>query len=219
MRKVNTLLLALFLLGAFVTRAQMERPQDMVKWDFTVEQKGCEATIIGKIKIVDHWHINALKLPKGSFSYATLVEFKKSADYKLIGGVSEPKPIQVHDELVDEDLVYHEGSVVFKQKIQVLSDKDFEINGTFGFQTCNEVRCLPFFTTDIKVKVKACSASENADAQKKLVSEFTKINKDVATHKNGATYVLVYGQWNEVPQGNSAEFYKKYLTITRKDEQ
>lgn len=218
MKKLHFLFLALSFLGVIGLQAQIELPEDKVSWNFTLEQKGCEATIIGRVKIVDHWHINATKLPAGSFGYATKIEFKKSPAYKLIGGIIEPKPILKHDDLADEDLAYHEGTVVFKQKIEILSDKDFDLNGSFSFQTCNEVKCLPDHTAAFKVKVKGCSASDNADAQKKLISDFTKIDNDVATHKNGSTYVLVYGQWNEVPQGNSVEFYKKYLTITRKDE-
>ncbi|MGV3631778.1 MAG: protein-disulfide reductase DsbD family protein [Bacteroidota bacterium] len=159
MKKIHFLLLALSFFSCIGVHAQLELPEDIVSWNFTIEQKGCEATIIGKVKMDEHWHINATKLPKGSFGYATKIEFKKSPAYKLIGGITEPKPIQVHDELADEDLAYHEGTVIFKQKIEILSDKDFDLNGSFSFQTCNEVRCLPDHTAAFKVKVKGCESA------------------------------------------------------------
>ena len=120
-----------FLLFIFTTLfktvgfSQIEFPEDKVKWNFKVEQKGCEATVIATVTMATHWHINSIVLPKGTFGYATKFELNKSADYKILGTVSEPKPIQKHDDEADEDLSYHEGKVVFKYKIQVLTNKDF----------------------------------------------------------------------------------------------
>lgn len=165
MQKIATtfILLIAFLGTFFTTSAQLEFPEDKVSWNFYVEQKGCEATIIGKIKVVDHWHINATKLPKGSFGFPTSFELVKSPNFKSVGGVIEPKPIEKYDELADENLAYHEGTFLLKRKINVLSTKDFELSGTFTFQTCDDVKCLPDHTATFKVKIKGCAASDQVE--------------------------------------------------------
>jgi thiol:disulfide interchange protein len=169
MKKFNNILtVLLFTLLGFQTFAQLELAEDMVKWQFSIEQKGAEATIIGKIKIVEHWHISAVKLPKGSFGFPTSLVLKKSPNYSLVGSVIEPKPISKYDELADEQLAYHEGSIVLKQKIKINSKKDFVLNGTFSFQPCNDVRCLRDHSADFSVKVKG---SEEAVAD--LVTDDT----------------------------------------------
>jgi thiol:disulfide interchange protein DsbD len=161
----RSLLSVLFVLFTANAISQpIELPEDKVKWSFSVEQEGDEAFIIAKIKIVEHWHINATKLPKGSFGFPTSFELKKGSQYSIEGGVIEPKPIQVHDDLADEDLAYHEGSFQLKRKIKILSEKDFEISGTFSFQTCDEVKCLPDMSVPFKVNVKGAMATDDATA-------------------------------------------------------
>jgi len=137
--------------------SEIELPEDKVKWKFKVEQRGCEATIIAEVVMEQHWHINSILLPKGTFGYATKFQLNKSADYKIIGTVSEPKPIQKHDDEADEDLSYHEGKVIFKYKIQILTNKDFVLKGTYAFQTCDESHCLTPYQEVFSVNVKACA--------------------------------------------------------------
>ncbi|MNJ86477.1 Thiol:disulfide interchange protein DsbD precursor [compost metagenome] len=150
------LLTALFTLNQ--ATSQIELPQDMAKWKFSVEQgKDCEATIIAEVTIAPHWHINAIVLPKGVFGVATQFNLDKSPNYKLIGSVKEPKPIQIHDPVSDEDVAIHEGKVVFRQKIQILSKTDFVLNGSYGFQPCDESHCLFPYEAKFTVKVKGCA--------------------------------------------------------------
>lgn len=161
----RSLLSVLFVLLTINAISQtIDLPEDKVKWSFSVEQDGDDAFIVAKIKVVEHWHINASKLPKGSFGFPTSLELKKGPQFSIEGGVIEPKPIQVHDDIADEDLAYHEGSFQLKRKIKILSEKDFEISGTFAFQTCDEFKCLPDMSVPFKVKVKGAIASNDAKA-------------------------------------------------------
>ncbi|WP_430406486.1 cytochrome c biogenesis protein CcdA [Fluviicola sp.] len=137
--------------------AQVDLSQDKAKWKISVEQgKNCEATIVADIAIEPHWHMNAMVLPKGSFGLATEFKFVPSKDYKLIGAPSEPKPILEHDETADEDLAFHEGRIKLKQKIKILSNKDFTIKGSYFFTTCNDNGCLPPYDGKINLKIKGC---------------------------------------------------------------
>jgi thiol:disulfide interchange protein len=138
--------------------AQIELAQDMAKWKFSVEYgKACEATIIAEVSIASHWHINALVLPKGTFGIATEFRLNKSANYQTIGAIKEPTPIQKHDDVADEDLSYHEGKIILKQKIKILSAKDFTLNGAYLFQPCDADHCLPPYDSKFTVKVKGCA--------------------------------------------------------------
>jgi len=150
----------LLFITSFSLHAQLELPQDKVSWKFSVEQKENEATIIAKIKVVNHWHINATKLPAGTFGLPTEFTLKKSKNFELVGGIKEPKPILKYDDIADEQLAYHEGSFTLKRKIKVLSKEDFELAGTFVFQTCNDVKCLPGHTVPFKLKIKGSNEED-----------------------------------------------------------
>lgn len=148
------LVVTIFTISIGKSFGQMEFPEDMVKVKFSVEQTNETAYIVADVSVVPKWHINASVLPKGSFGLPTKFILNKSKDFQLVGGLIEPKPIEKYDELADENLAYHEGKFKIKQKIKVLSSKDFELSGSFNYQTCNEVKCLPDYTYEFKVKVK-----------------------------------------------------------------
>jgi thiol:disulfide interchange protein len=158
---ISSIVLFILCLG-FLSKAnsQIELPEDKVKCTFSVEQNDCEATIIVKIKVVKGWHINATVLPKGSFGIPTKFDLNLSKNFSTAGGVVEPKPIEKYDELVDETLVFHEGSFQFKRKIKINSEKDFQLSGSFVFQTCNDVKCLPEHSVPFNLKVKGCVKNE-----------------------------------------------------------
>jgi thiol:disulfide interchange protein len=191
---------------------ELEFAEDKVSWKFTVEQNGCEATIIGKIKIDDHWHINAAKLPVGSFGIPTTIDFKKSTNFKTIGGILEPKPIEKYDELADEKLAYHEGIVVLKRKIAVLSKEDFELVGTFHFQTCDEVKCLPDHTATFKVKVKGCSEGTlNATESSRVDSSATVSNDNESKNNDDSKKVKVSQETEKRSEGKGDSLFIIFL--------
>lgn len=157
----KALFFALFFSNALLSSAQTD-PLSVVKWDFSIEQNAnCEATIIAKATIKNHWHIYAAHLPEGSFSLPTELVLEKSANYKLIGKVIEPKPEIVHDNIIDEDIYMHSGIVIFKQKIQILSTNDFILKLTYSFSACDDKGCLPPFDGKFELKAKGCAAANN----------------------------------------------------------
>lgn len=152
------ILLPLVALFFFVanTNAQIELPEDMVSWKFSIEQDGCDAIIVAKITCVEHWHIYAANLPPEAFSLPTEIEPDQSSNYTVEGKVIEPKPDFYHDEAADEDIYQHSKSFTLKRKIKISSAKDFTLKGRFSFQTCDESHCLPPFDTNFELKVKGC---------------------------------------------------------------
>ncbi|MDT8412422.1 MAG: cytochrome c biogenesis protein CcdA [Vicingaceae bacterium] len=155
----NAFILLLILLIHQTSVAQID-PLEKVSWEFSVEQNDCDAYIIGKATIVNHWHIYAAHLPEGGFALPTVMELEKSDKYKIIGKLEEPKPEKIRDEILKEDLFLHSGTIEFKQKIIILTDKDFTLKGTYSFQTCDDVQCLPPYDDVFEVKVKGCKPGE-----------------------------------------------------------
>lgn len=152
----RTYSLLLVILGFINLGYSQVMPEDIVKWDFSVQQNGCDATVIGKINIQNGWHINALVLSEESFAIPTTFKVHPSKNYELVGGVIAPKPKEGYLEAIDEVTTYFEGSFTFKQKIKVTSENDFNLNLDFGFQTCDSVNCLFPYEETFTVKVKGC---------------------------------------------------------------
>ena len=145
----------LFVLFQSTVFAQnIDFPEDKVKWKFRVEKTEKDVFVVAEVKIEKGWHINAIVLPKGTFGLNTNWTLAKNPNFKTVGNVIEPKPHVKHDDAADEDIAYHEGTVLFKQKIVLLNDKDFVLKGTYDYQTCNEVGCLPPYNTTFSLKVK-----------------------------------------------------------------
>lgn len=172
------------LLITVFAQAQIEFPEDKVKWKFSVEQKGCEAYIVAKVTMVTNWHIYAANLPKGAFSIPTKIALNKTKDFEVVGKVTEPKPHFEHDEEADEDIYTHSGTVLLKQKINILTDKDFKVSGVFSFQTCDDTHCLPPHEAPFTVTVKGCQdasqtpATNGADSSDQASANTTTIPED-----------------------------------------
>ena len=189
MNIVKNLLLPFIIIALCVTNVfGQEDPLDKVTWKFHIEQDGCDATVIGTATIVDHWHVYGANLPDGSFTLPTELIVDDSPNYKKEGGVTEPKPEIVYDEIVEEDLYLHSGIVAFKQKMTILSEKDFVLKGRYSFQTCDDKRCLPPYDGTFEVSVKGCAVDqssvtgENTDAF--AIGEVSGLDSTTILNKN-----------------------------------
>ncbi|WP_294678255.1 thioredoxin family protein [uncultured Fluviicola sp.] len=171
----KSLILLVGLFTSLQVSAQVPNPEDKVKWSGRVEQKDDYATVIIEASIIPNWEINPMVLPKGSMNWPTTVELVKSKDFELVGKMTESKPHSEYDKILDETLVFHVGKAVFKQKIKILSKKDFKITFKYDFQTCEiNAACLPPYQSSGTINVKG---NPNADA---LTSE-TAVSSDPET--------------------------------------
>jgi len=134
-----------FFLLAFALMPLFVFPQilEPVKWTFKVEQtKPGEATLLLISNSDRGWHTYSQEVIPGGPS-PTEFTFTKSPDYELVGKVVEPKGIRERDPQQDNMIVkYFENKAVFKQKIKVLSKKDFTIKGNVYFMCCNDRSCI-----------------------------------------------------------------------------
>ena len=162
MKKVLIGLTALLLLPLF----SFSQILDPVKWTFKVEQsKPEEATLLLTATIDKNWHVYSQDVPQGGPNGApipTTFTFTKSQHYELTGKVLEPTAIKENDPNFDMILKFFADKVTFKQKIRVLSLKDFRVKGTLNFMCCDDKQCLPPNDVDFEFAVKG---NPNAVAQ------------------------------------------------------
>ncbi len=76
--------LIIFLLQLNFLFSQIINHEDVVKVNFSIEQKDSEAFIVAKITIIPGWHINSNKLPKGSSAIPTEINLTKNKIKKYI---------------------------------------------------------------------------------------------------------------------------------------
>ncbi|MEI7896977.1 MAG: cytochrome c biogenesis protein CcdA [bacterium] len=143
MKKVLICILALAVLPLF----SFSQILDPVKWTFKVEQSTPEeATLLLIAKIDKNWHVYSQDVPQGGPNGApipTSFTFTKSRDYELAGKVLEPKTLMENDPNFDMVLKFFADKAVFRQKIKILSQKDFVVKGVLNFMCCDDKQCLP----------------------------------------------------------------------------
>jgi thiol:disulfide interchange protein DsbD len=157
-----------FFVNVFTTLSfaqEIEHPTDKVNFTANIEQKNCEVFIVFDIKIINNWYINAANLPKESFSIPTQIMLDSSSNYIAFDSIIEPIFLEIYDSLAKEKLYLHDGEIVVKKKIKVISNKAFNLSGEFIFQTCDNNHCLPIYSEKFTLPVEGClNEKENLNA-------------------------------------------------------
>ena len=123
--------------------------------------------------------------------------FAESGDYKRVGKVQEPKPHEEMDEIFKCMVKSFSGTVVFRQKIKRVSDKDFTVNGTVAYQLCNDGSCIAPEDHDFSFKVAGAKAEEAAAAEPDQAEAATETEADSAVAEAAPTLPV---QTADVPQ-------------------
>jgi thiol:disulfide interchange protein len=156
LRIIFTLLMSVFAITSF---SQVLNP---VKWTYTVKQiDESNAELIFNAKIDKGWHLYSQYMEDGG-PIVTNFKFEKDKSYKLEGKTSEPKPESEYDDMFKMTVKYFNTKAVFKQKIKILSKKDFSVKGSFEYMVCNNGSCIPFPHSDnpFEFKVKGNSKAD-----------------------------------------------------------
>jgi len=133
-------LFALLLAAFQVVSAQILEP---VKWSFESRKTGESEYELRFMATMDNgWHLYSQFVPSGG-PIPTSFKFDKPAGYTLVGKVTEPKPLEENDPNFNMVVKYFIKSVVFTQKVKVVSDKPVEVKGFLEFMCCNNQNCLP----------------------------------------------------------------------------
>jgi len=171
-----TIFILLFAINGF---SQVKNP---VKWSYTVKQiNESNAELILTANIEKGWHLYSQYMEEGG-PIITKFNFTKDKNYQLDGKTTEPKPLAEFDDIFKMTVKYFNNQAVFKQKIKILSTKDFIIKGDFEYMVCNEGSCIPFSDNTFEFKVKG-----NPDAETNLKTEVqgvTSIDSNINTDTN-----------------------------------
>ncbi|MFH1296544.1 MAG: thioredoxin family protein [Bacteroidota bacterium] len=128
---------------------------DPVKWSFKTERtKQDEATLLLIANTDKGWHLYSQYIPAGG-PLPTVFTFNPSDNYKLVEKVTEPEGVEEYDPNFEMNLKFFDGTIVFKQKIKILTSKAFTITGELEFMCCDEKRCLPPTGVDFEFKLEA----------------------------------------------------------------
>ena len=144
-----------------------EDPRDKVKYSLSLEQTGCEAYVIANIEIIDGWHINGANLPIDCYSLPTeIILVQDTLLFMDSDFIIEPEYEEIYDKVAKEMLYLHDSAITMKKKITLLTDSNFVLKGTFTFQTCDDVHCLPPFSDEFTLKISGCSQKSGANEKK-----------------------------------------------------
>lgn len=151
--KVLIPLIILAFSTSFHSTAQVLKP---VKWSFGTKQISAgEVQLIFTATIDRTWHLYSQDVPPPPDGpVPTSFTFEKSADYKTIGKVKEPKAIEEYDNQFQATLKFFADKAVFTQNIRVLSAKDFKVKGFLEFMCCDDKQCLAPETIDFEFNIK-----------------------------------------------------------------
>lgn len=178
--------LILFLLQLNFLFSQIINHLDVVKVNFSLEQKESEAFVVAKINIIQGWHINSNKLPKGSFAIPSEINLTKNKSFTAKETL-EPTPIQYIDEDLGDMQSHHKGSITMKRKFIINSATNFKVSGAFSFQVCDEAgKCLmpheyPF---SLNVKGYELAAGNDSLTEKKADTLTSDIEKKIKKDSN-----------------------------------
>lgn len=157
--------ITLFIFCLLATFGVAAQQLDPAKRSFSVKETSPnEAELIVTVKLDKGWHMYSQHTDANG-PLPTVFEFTPSSDYQLVGKVAEPKPHEEMDPLFGCVVKSFEGTVVFRQKIKRLSDKDFTVKGLLSYQLCNDGSCIAPEDHDMVFKVKGAAAQEKAETE------------------------------------------------------
>lgn len=156
-------LIALTVLPTFILAQDEPMPasvDEVITWNFSIEYDGCEAYLVFKVDQKDGWHVYSQTQPDGAIAYPTTFIFPESSDFKLIGKTKEYGS-EEHTDTEFPEKYFPGSSAKFKQKIEIISKKDFEIKVEYEFMACKKA-CFPPDFRDHTFKIKG--RTEDCDA-------------------------------------------------------
>jgi hypothetical protein len=145
-----TLILTAFLFYALGATAQIEKP---VTWSYAQKKiSNTEAIVYIKANIQSGWHIYSQNIKAGG-PIKTSFSFAPSKEYVKVGATMAPKPKSKFEKVFDMDVTYHEGQVIFQQKVKILKPGT-TVRGKIEYMACDATKCLPPAEVDFAVQIK-----------------------------------------------------------------
>ena len=126
---------------------------DPVKWSTSVEKvSDSEYDLVIQATIEGGWHLYSQNVPEDG-PIPTTFSFETTKDFELVGATSEDEGHTVNDPVFNMKIKYFENKAVFKQRIKVLSEDEFNIVGEVEFMVCDDANCLPPTFIDLNFSI------------------------------------------------------------------
>jgi thiol:disulfide interchange protein len=126
-------------------QAQLDKP---ISWQFSTSKPNAKAgetvDLIFKANIKNGWHLYSNNYFVDPGPLMTTFDFKKSADYELIGTPKAVGDLEKYDDIFEGKVRFFQTTGLFKQKVKLIKD-NAKITGTYDGQVCtdNDGRCVP----------------------------------------------------------------------------
>ncbi len=147
MKKILFLLTLILSFNAF---SQIHKP---VKWTTSVVAvSDTKYDLIMQATIADGWHLYSQTVPEDG-PIPTAFNITKTTDFELVGKTSEEVGRTINDPIFKMKIKFFEGKATFKQRINVLSKKTFNITGEVEFMVCDDANCLPPSYVDLTFQI------------------------------------------------------------------
>ena len=168
MRKMKTVLsTGLILLFVMLSASSFGQWADKISWTFKLEKiDDKSAFIVGSAQLKDGWHVFSVTHDpeKADFTgVPTTFIVPKSPNFKAVGPLKDGLTPKKHNDELGTS-IYFEKKAVFKQKIEVLTDKPFDLVFEYSFQICDENGCIFPPDQEVKLKVSGYTPAEGAAA-------------------------------------------------------
>lgn len=183
--------------------AQIEKP---VHWKFNLEPvSGNTYNLVYTANIDEPWHMYATDLPEGG-PIATSFTYDGTNGFKLVGKLQElSKKIVKFDPNFNMKIGMFSDQAIFKQKIEVTSDKVFTIKGYVEFMACNDRTCLApeeqKYTFDVPAAVVTVSKKTELVQKDTVVA----VAKTIADTSNANQTTPVIATTDNNKKANDAE--------------
>ncbi len=177
---MKKILLILIVTIGFSTQAQIFSP---VKWATSVEKvSDSQFDLVAKATIDDNWHMYSQFLGGDDGPIPTTFSFKDSLNtFQLIGKTAEGEGHTEHDKVFNMVIKYFEKEAVFKQRINLLTDKEIALNEVVNFMVCDDSNCLPPTDVNLKFTVKGVAGTFLKDANLATSNEKNSDKKPIET--------------------------------------
>lgn len=149
----------LFAFAILSIQAEIQKP---VTWSFSNKKlSDTEFDLILTASIDNSWHLYSQFIGEGG-PVPTSFKFKPSADYTLVGKVSEsPKPKKIFEKVFEMEVAFFEKKATFIQKVR-LKVPTAKIRGTLTFMVCDDSQCLPPEDIDFSFDLKGAKVAASA---------------------------------------------------------
>jgi thiol:disulfide interchange protein len=173
------------------------------------------AFIVATAQLKPGWHIySSTHDPEKAdgTGFAAIMEFPKTGPFKAVGKLQDAMKPKVHlDEMGTN--IWFEKKASFKQKIEVTTDKAFDLAFDLVYQICDENGCV-FRTLEGKLKVEGFKTNSAASSPEPVVEETGSVISDNAdTLSKSSVEETVVEKKNDKKQSEKKSVDKGLIAI------